>query len=219
MTLAEEDYIKAIYQLEADKKGKILTNDIAAKLNTKASSVTDMLKRLVKKELIHYQKYQGVSLNDEGKKIALKLIRQHRLWETFLVKTLGFGWESVHNLAEQLEHIHSDELIERLDQFLGNPAFDPHGEPIPLEKGRIWEIKSQTLSEVETGYEYVLDAVIQPNDDFLIYLNKINLQIGSIFKLKKIEPYDRSAEIELDEHTYFLSQETTHNLKVRKHGA
>lgn len=219
MTLAEEDYIKAIYQLEADKSGKILTNDIAAKLNTKASSVTDMLKRLERKDLIHYQKYQGVSLNEDGKKIALKLIRKHRLWETFLVKTLGFGWESVHDIAEQMEHIHSDELIEQLDQFLGNPAFDPHGEPIPLEKGHIWEIKSQKLSEVEPGFEYVLDAVIQPNDDFLKYLNKISLQLGSIFTLKHIEPYDRSAEIELEGHTYFLSQETTHNLKVRIHGA
>ncbi|MBN2616434.1 MAG: metal-dependent transcriptional regulator [Bacteroidales bacterium] len=219
MTLAEEDYIKAIYQLEADKKGNILTNDIAAKLSTKASSVTDMLKRLEKKGLIHYQKYQGVSLKENGKKFALKLIRQHRLWETFLVKSLGFGWESVHDIAEKLEHIHSDELIERLDHFLGHPAFDPHGEPIPLEKGRIWEIKSQKLSEVEPGYEYVLDAVIQPDNEFLIYLNKINLQIGSVFKLKNIESYDRSVEIEMERQTYFLSQETTFNLKVRKHGA
>jgi len=217
MTLAEEDYIKIIYQLETQQTGRILTNDIARKLNTKASSVTDMLKRLEKKGFIHYQKYQGVSLNEQGRAEAIKLVRKHRLWETFLVKTLEFGWEEVHDIAEQLEHIQSDELVERLSHFLGNPAFDPHGEPIPMEKGKVWETKSQKLSEVPSGTQYILDAVAHPTDSFLIYLNKIPLQIGTVFLLKNTEPFDHSAEIEVEGQSYFLSKETTQNLKVRKH--
>lgn len=217
MTLAEEDYIKAIYQLEMQQTGRILTNDIARKLNTKASSVSDMLKRLEKKGFIHYQKYQGVSLNENGKMKAVKLVRKHRLWETFLVKTLEFGWDEVHDIAEQLEHIQSDKLIDRLNQFLGTPAFDPHGEPIPLEKGNVWETKSQKLSEVPDGTEYVLEGVGHPTDSFLKYLNKIHLQIGTLFLLKNTEPFDRSAEIEVAGQSYFLSHETAQNLKVRKH--
>lgn len=219
MTLAEEDYIKAIFQLKQEGKNKILTNDIAAKLGTKASSVTDMFKKLEKKNLIHYERYQGVWLNDEGEKAALKLIRKHRLWETFLVKTLGFGWESVHNIAEQLEHVDSDELIERLDNYLGNPAFDPHGEPIPIEKGKFREAKSQRLSEVEPGDEYILDAVAQPDDEFLKYLNKIDLLIGTTLKINKKETYDQSLEIEVHHQTHLISNATATNLKVRKYGA
>ena len=217
MTLAEENYIKVIFQLESQQTGRILTNDIARKLETKASSVSDMLKRLEKKGLIYYKKYQGVSLNPEGKEIAIQLVRKHRLWETFLVKSLGFGWESVHEIAEQLEHIQSEELTERLDNFLGNPAFDPHGEPIPMEKGRIWETKSQKLSEVPVNNYYILDGVENPVDSFLKYLNKIRLQIGSIFFLEAIEPFDHSAKIKVEDQYYFLSQATTNNLKVRKH--
>ncbi|MBN2639807.1 MAG: metal-dependent transcriptional regulator [Bacteroidales bacterium] len=219
MTFAEQDYIKAIFQLEEERNNTILTNDLAARLGTKASSVTDMFKKLEKKNLIIYKKYQGVKLNEEGRKAALKLIRKHRLWETFLVKSLGFGWESVHEIAEQLEHIESDELIERLNQFLGYPAFDPHGEPIPLEKGKVWEAKSQKLSEVEPGNEYILDSVVQPNDEFLKYLNKINLLIGTKFRINSKESYDDSLQIQIEDQIHVLSKDTTNNLKVRKHGA
>lgn len=136
-SFTEENYLKAIYHLSADESKQVNTNQIAAILNTKAASVTDMLKKLSGKNLIDYERYQGVGLTDTGKTIALKIIRKHRLWEYFLVEKLSFGWDEVHDLAEQLEHIPSSELTDRLDEFLGFPKYDPHGDPIPDQSGAI----------------------------------------------------------------------------------
>lgn len=217
MTQAEENYIKTIFQLEVAAKGKILTNAIAEKLDTKASSVTDMIKKLQGKGMVTYEKYQGVNLTAVGKKAALELIRRHRLWETFLVKSLKFGWEEVHEIADQLEHIQSENLVEKLDAHLGFPESDPHGEPIPGKDGKLHIPNLLKLSGASTRKKYVLEGVLRPNDAFLRYLNKINLGIGSEFLVNKIEDYDQSMEILVQGKSCFLSKETTQNLMVKRY--
>ena len=150
-TLTEENYLKAIYKLHEDKPDKINTNAIAGLVDTAPASVTDMLRKLADKKLIRYAKYQGVSLTATGKKAAVSVIRKHRLWELFLVEKLGYSWDEVHEIAEQLEHIHSDSLVSRLSTFLGNPRMDPHGDPIPDENGNFHSRKSIPLSAA--GFE------------------------------------------------------------------
>jgi DtxR family transcriptional regulator, Mn-dependent transcriptional regulator len=130
-TLSEENYLKAIYHLSKEEDESVSTNALAERLETTAASVSDMLKKLAKKELIEYKKYQGVNISEKGKRVALQIIRKHRLWEVFLVEKLSFNWDEVHEIAEQLEHIDSPTLVKRLDEFLGYPKFDPHGDPIP----------------------------------------------------------------------------------------
>lgn len=146
LTVAEENYIKAIYKL-AERNEVVTTKDIADRVSTKPSSVSDMLKKLADKKYINYEKYQHISLTKLGEKLALKTIRKHRLWEVFLVEKLGFGWEEIHPIAEELEHINSDELVNRLDDFLGNPQYDPHGDPIPTVEGKISAVKVKKLAE------------------------------------------------------------------------
>ena len=133
----EENYLKAIFKIAENTNGKVSTNAIAEKLNTKASSVTDMIKKLAEKQLVMYEKYQGVKLTEDGEKIAIQIIRKHRLWEYFLVNTLDFKWDEVHEIAEELEHINSDALIDKLDKFLSFPQYDPHGDPIQIGRAHV----------------------------------------------------------------------------------
>lgn len=180
LTQSEENYLKAIFTLSQDSEGAISTNDLAEKMLTKASSVTDMLKKLCEKELLEYQKYQGCALTNEGKSHALAIIRKHRLWETFLVDKLSFGWDEVHEIAEQLEHIQSTELTDRLDEFLGFPKVDPHGEPIPGKDGRIESVSNRILlSESVVGMKALVMGVEDDQTEFLQYLNKIGLHLGT----------------------------------------
>lgn len=180
LTQSEENYLKAIFTLSQDTEGAISTNDLAEKMLTKASSVTDMLKKLCEKELLEYQKYQGCALTIEGKSHALAIIRKHRLWETFLVDKLSFGWDEVHEIAEQLEHIQSTELTDRLDEFLGFPKVDPHGEPIPGKDGRIETVSNRILlSESAVGMKAIVMGVEDDQTEFLQYLNKIGLHLGT----------------------------------------
>ncbi|MGB5928452.1 MAG: metal-dependent transcriptional regulator, partial [Cyclobacteriaceae bacterium] len=150
-SLAEENYLKAIYHLSTEDEGNVSTNAISETLNTKPASVSDMLRKLSGKELVSYRKYQGVSLTPSGRKVALQVIRKHRLWEVFLVDKLNFNWDEVHDVAEQLEHIQSPLLIHQLDEFLGHPAYDPHGDPIPDENGGFPEKEQSPLSELTVG--------------------------------------------------------------------
>ncbi len=180
LTQSEENYLKAIFTLSQDTEGAISTNELAEKMLTKASSVTDMLKKLCEKELLEYQKYQGCALTNEGKSHALAIIRKHRLWETFLVDKLSFGWDEVHEIAEQLEHIQSTELTDRLDEFLGFPKVDPHGEPIPGKDGRIESVSNRILlSESVVGMRAIIMGVEDDQTEFLQYLNKIGLHLGT----------------------------------------
>ena len=162
-TLSEENYLKAIYHLSTEEEETVSTNSLAERLQTTAASVSDMLKKLAKKELIEYKKYQGVNISEKGKRVALQIIRKHRLWEVFLVEKLSFNWDEVHEIAEQLEHIDSPILVKRLDEFLGYPKFDPHGDPIPDERGEFQAMPQITLSEMAPNQSGLLVGVKDTN--------------------------------------------------------
>lgn len=215
MTTSEENYLKVIYHLSNLSPKGVNTNAIAAMLDTKASSVTDMLKKLSEKDWIHYQKYQGVSLTDKGKFNAKIIVRKHRLWEVFLVEKLGFAWDEVHEVAEELEHIQSEKLINQLDQFLNFPSFDPHGDPIPNAKGEIIKIEKQLVSEIEVGRTITCVGVKDTSVDFLQYLNKQNISLGTKMKVLEKEPFDGTLKIEVNSNILVISDKIANNLYVK----
>lgn len=213
----EENYLKAIFKLSERTKANITTNAIAERLNTKAASVTDMLKKLNKKELIKYKRYNGVVLTSEGKAIAILIIRKHRLWEYFLVNKLNFKWDQVHEIAEQLEHIKSKVLIDKLDTFLGKPKYDPHGDPIPTNNGQIRDSHKITADNLNEKNIAIIVGVKDHSNSFLQYLDKLNLTINKKIKvLNKIE-YDNSMLIILDGKAKLtISKKVSENLYVEK---
>jgi DtxR family transcriptional regulator, Mn-dependent transcriptional regulator len=215
-TLTEENYLKAIYRIFESTGETVSTNAIAENLQINAASVTDMFKKLGQQKLVVYEKSKGVKPTDKGKKIALQIIRKHRLWETFMVEKLKLSWDEVHEIAEQLEHVHSDLLIERLDQLLNYPKFDPHGDPIPDKNGKLPVLKSILLSDAKAGSSYKITGVGKNSDSFLKYLKKIGLQLGEMIQVKEIEDYDGSMKIQLmsTKVDVMLSKEATANLLV-----
>ncbi len=215
LSFAEENYLKAIYHLAEQSGDSVSTNAIADMLNTRAASVTDMIKRLSGKGILSYQKYKGVYVSEEGRKAALQVIRKHRLWETFLVEKLKFNWDEVHDVAEQLEHIKSPLLIKRLDEFLGYPKYDPHGDPIPDEHGEYKSKPQAPVSSCETGQSVIVVSVQDDSPAFLQYLDKIGTYIGARIKvLDKVE-FDGSMEIQIDnKKTVFISREVSENIWV-----
>lgn len=215
MTLSEENYLKTIYHLSAIADAAVSTNAIAEKMDTKASSVTDMLKKLAEKNCINYIKYQGVSLTDTGKLAAKMIVRKHRLWETFLVEKLDFAWDEVHELAEQLEHIKSEKLINKLDDFLGNPTEDPHGDPIPDAQGRILKIEKQLLSECEKGRIGICVGVKDTSSDFLKYLDKQEIALGSQMEIIEKESFDASLRIRVGTSEITVSQKIASNIYIQ----
>lgn len=215
MTTSEENYLKVIYHLSNLSPKGVNTNAIAAMLDTKASSVTDMLKKLSEKDWIHYQKYQGVSLTEKGKLNAKIIVRKHRLWEVFLVDKLGFAWDEVHEVAEELEHIKSEKLINQLDQFLNFPSFDPHGDPIPNAKGEIKKIEKQLVCEIEVGKTITCVGVKDTSVDFLQYLNKLNISLGTKMKVIDKEPFDGTLKIEINNSVLVISDKIANNLYVK----
>jgi DtxR family Mn-dependent transcriptional regulator len=194
-SLSEENYLKAVYKLSDENKSQVYTTDLAKKMGTSSASVTDMLQKLGRKKFIIYRKYQGVKLTEQGKKSALNIIRKHRLWEMFLAEKLNFGWDEVHAVAEQLEHISSDKLIERLDEFLGYPSADPHGDPIPDSNGKVPAQHSVLLSSLSEGDKAVVSGVVDHHPSFLKYLETIGLNVGTVVKVENIAGYDRSMNI------------------------
>ena len=182
LSLTEENYLKAIYHLSDGGSKAVLTNELAEAMNTKAASATDMIKKLSAKEFISYEKYYGVNVTHKGKVEALMVIRKHRLWETFLVDKLGFNWDEVHEVAEQLEHINSSRLIEKLDEFLGYPKVDPHGDPIPDNKGKIKAQPQLPLDQLKKGYLGKIAAVKDSDSNLLKYLDKIGAKPGTKIK-------------------------------------
>lgn len=215
LSLVEENYLKAIYHLSAAGKNAVSTSALAENMHNKAASVTDMLKRLSAKGVIEYEKYRGVNISASGKSEALKVIRKHRLWETFLVEKLGFHWDQVHEVAEQLEHIQSSLLIEKLDAFLGHPRLDPHGNPIPDSEGRIQEIKQVPLSEFDIGKQGIVRSVSQGTPAFLQYLSKIGIYLGAPVKIVEKVEFDGSLEVLIGEDKrVFISREGAENLLV-----
>lgn len=216
-TFTEENYLKAIYHLRGGPGKGATTNAIAERLETKPASVTDMLKKLSDKKLLFYKKYQGVSLTAEGKAVAIRTVRKHRLWEVFLVKKLEFGWEEVHEIAEQLEHIRSTKLTDRLDEFLAFPKYDPHGDPIPDKNGVFPNRSDQTLTECEVGDTAILKGVKDTDPEFLKYLIKLNLNLGEELSVQEKEIYDNSMRVKLGDGTELnLSQQVSSNLYVTK---
>lgn len=215
MTFSEENYLKTIYHLTTLLDGEVSTNAIAEKMETKASSVTDMLKKLADKNLIHYKKYQGVSLAPAGLLAAKMIVRKHRLWEVFLVDKLDFAWDEVHDIAEQLEHIQSDQLINRLDDFLGNPTEDPHGDPIPDVHGRIVKIEKQLLSELHENQNGICVGVKDTSSEFLQYLDKQGIALGSNIKVLAKESFDQSLRIRIGDKEIAISNKIAGNLFVK----
>jgi len=211
----EENYLKSIYHLSLSNDGSVSTNSIAAALNTKAASVTDMLKKLADKQLINYTKYQGVSLTTEGETIAINIVRKHRLWEFFLVEKLHFKWDEVHELAEELEHISSAELVDRLDRFLDFPKYDPHGDPIPDNKGRIKSNELKPISLLDVNANGIVMGVREHAPAFLQYLDKLQLNIGKKIQVTDIIAYDQSVVLMLNDHTSVtISREVAKNILV-----
>ncbi len=217
LSTAEENYLKAIFKISERSQKSASTNAIAKHLNTSAASVTDMVKRLSEKKFINYEKYKGVTLTAEGSKIATQLIRKHRLWEVFLVKKLRFTWDQVHDIAEQLEHIQSNELIMRLDAYLDYPKFDPHGDPIPNSDGK-FTIRNQTpLSEMHKGQTGSLVGVREHHSDFLLYLNAQNIKLGTIISIMETIPFDKSMRVELDnKREILITHLVAQNLLIKK---
>lgn len=215
MTFSEENYLKTIYHLTIISNSEISTNAIAEKMETKASSVTDMLKKLAEKDLVNYKKYQGVSLTEQGKKAAKMIVRKHRLWEVFLVDKLDFSWDEVHDIAEQLEHIKSEKLINKLDDFLGNPTEDPHGDPIPDANGQIVKIEKQLLSELRENQAGICVGVKDTSSEFLKYLDKQGIALGSIIEIVGRESFDLSLKIKVVNKDLTISNKIASNLFVK----
>ena len=217
MTHSEENYLKVIYHRScSDFDKEVSTNVIAEALQTKASSVTDMLKKMAEKGWIEYRKYQGASLSEEGKKIALNVIRKHRLWEVFLVEKLNFSWDEIHEVAEQLEHIESDKLIEELDKFLQYPDTDPHGDPIPDKDGNMPVQQQILLSELSENQKGLCIGVKNTTKDFLQYLDKIQISIGDNIQVISIQPFDNSYQIMVGKEEKSISSLIAKNIYVKK---
>jgi DtxR family Mn-dependent transcriptional regulator len=215
MTLAEENYLKAIYHLDAKSTKGISTNAIADAMETKPSSVTDMVQKLAEKKLVSYQKYKGMQLTEVGRRAAANVIRKHRLWEVFLVEKLNFHWDEVHEIAEQLEHVHSTELIKRLDAFLDHPDFDPHGDPIPDSKGNIKKTEKKLLSALEKGQRGVCVGVKESSSEFLQFLDKKQISIGTKIHVLSKEYFDSSMVILIGNDQLFVSKRISENLYVQ----
>jgi DtxR family Mn-dependent transcriptional regulator len=213
----EENYLKAIYNLSSIENQVVSTNAIAEKLSTKASSVTDMLKKLADKKFIRYEKYQGAELTEKGKKIAVNIIRKHRLWEVFLVNHLNFKWDEVHEIAEELEHIHSEKLIDRLEQFLNFPQFDPHGDPIPNKEGKIFHHKEITIKDLKVGEYGIIVGVKDHHPEFLRYLENAKLILGTTIQVVKIFKWDNSFIIKCNnKKDISISDKVASNLYIKK---
>jgi DtxR family transcriptional regulator, Mn-dependent transcriptional regulator len=215
LTTSEENYIKVIYHLSLVSPKGVNTNAIAGMLNTKASSVTEMLKKLSDKELLIYQKYQGANLTESGLLTAKMIVRKHRLWEVFLVEKLHFTWDEVHDIAEELEHIKSEKLINKLDEFLDFPAFDPHGDPIPDENGAIKKLDKLLLSEAIIGRNYQCVGVKDTSVAFLQYLDKQKISLGSEIKIISKEDFDETLTIEVQDKTIIISNKIAINLYIK----
>ncbi|NRR91583.1 metal-dependent transcriptional regulator [Winogradskyella undariae] len=216
MTLAEENYLKAIYHLEQQFKKGVSTNALAEEMNTKASSATDMVKKLAEKKMVTHVPYQGATLSKAGRDYAVKVIRRHRLWEVFLVEKLNFSWDEVHEVAEHLEHINSDKLVNELDAFLEFPIYDPHGDPIPDKDGNFKTVEKIILAKAEIGFTYKCIGVDDTSSEFLKYLDSNSIGLGTIIKILHKEPFDNSIKLEIEDSEIVVSQSVAKNLYLKK---
>ncbi|NVK51812.1 MAG: metal-dependent transcriptional regulator [Flavobacteriaceae bacterium] len=213
---SEENYLKAIYHLSLASTKGISTNAIANKLATKASSVTDMIKKLADKNMLVYKKYQGVTLTEKGKKTAANIIRKHRLWEVFLVEKLNFSWDEVHDVAEQLEHIKSPKLINEIDALLGFPKYDPHGDPIPDKNGALHQIEKSLLASLKIKEKGICVGVNDSSATFLQFLDKQGIALGKEVEVVDKEDFDNSMTIKINKKAITISNKIANNLYIQK---
>lgn len=214
-SFTEENYLKIIYHLSQQQSAPVQTNAIAEGMQTRAASVTDMLKKLSDKKLIDYIKYQGVNLTEEGKAVAIKVVRKHRLWEVFLVEKLKFRWDEVHDIAEELEHINSAILVERLDDFLGYPKRDPHGDPIPDKDGIFEPSANIHLHEMTMGTKGIIIGVSEYAPSFLRHLERLGLTIGIALEILEITDYDGSVELTVDHKKINVSRDVAQHILIK----
>ena len=215
ITRSEENYLKTIFSVYMQTQSNVSTNEIANLLDTSPASVTEMIKKLQEKNLVIYEKYNGVMLSDDGKNKAISIIRKHRLWETFLVRKLDFSWSEVHDVAEQLEHIKSEKLIDKLDQLLNFPKFDPHGDPIPSKKGVFKFQERISIFEMGINEEGIIMGVSLDNRDFLDHLTKLKISIGTKVKVIEQIKFDQSMKIEFDSKIEHVSKEIAENILIK----
>jgi len=209
-----ENYLKTIYNLSSDNRAVVSNLKLAQKLNIKPSSVTESLRKLHELKYVIYEKSYGTRLTTAGAKMALNIVRRHRIWETYLAKELGFGWDEVHEIAEELEHVQNDKLIKKLSEILGNPNYDPHGDPIPDEKGKFKKANFLNLSEVKAGNRYKVMGVLDHSPVFLKYLEKNKLIIGAELYIKSIEEFDGSMVIQCGSKDMIISPKVSENIIV-----
>ena len=214
LSITEENYIKTIYHLSAGGNENVNTNAIADAMSTTAASVSDMLRKLSDKKLVDYEKYKGVQLTENGILIARRLVRAHRLWEVFLAEKLNYEWHEVHELAERLEHIRDENFVTRLDNFLGNPQYDPHGDPIPDANGNIEKSNAVPLSTLNKGATAVVVGVKNSSSNFLQYLDSIDIALGTKLKVMNVFNFDSSVEIKLPKKTISVSAKAAEHLLV-----
>lgn len=215
-SFTEENYLKAIYKLSELDQTNVSTNAIAEVLQTKAASVTDMIRKLADKKLLKYEKYKGVHLTEKGKRVAIDTVRKHRLWEMFLYDKLKFGWHEVHEVAEELEHIQSSLLIDKLDEFLGYPTHDPHGDPIPSKNGEIKKSNFVLLNSLVVGQMAVMSGVADHSALFLQHLDKIGFTLGRHCEVVEINAYDGSVKLKIDgKKVIDISKDVVKNTLVR----
>jgi DtxR family transcriptional regulator, Mn-dependent transcriptional regulator len=215
LTYTEENYLKAIFHLAPEDDGPVSTNALSARLCTQPASVSDMLRKLAAKQLVEYRKYRGVQLTSRGRTLALQVIRNHRLWEVFLVEKLNFTWDEVHEVAEELEHIRSPLLVQRLDEYLGRPRYDPHGDPIPDELGLLAEKNEVRIADLQRGESGRLSGIVNTGAPFLRYLDRMHIRLGDRLRVLEKMDFDGSMLIEIGGHQRLnLSREVTENLMI-----
>jgi DtxR family Mn-dependent transcriptional regulator len=214
LSISEENYLKTILKIGMKSGYPVSTNSIAHSIQNKAASVSDMLKKLAEKDLIQYQLYKGASLTSKGEDIALMQLRKHRLWECFLVNKLAFSWNEIHEIAEELEHINSPKLIDKLDEFLGYPKTDPHGDPIPDKMGKIQMNSFVPLVEIKPNQMVKILGVLDSSDAFLVHLNKLKLQLGNIITVVEVDNYDNTFLLEIEGKSMSISSKVAQNLLV-----
>ncbi len=212
----EENYLKAIYKISQEVSAPVSTSKLAEEMGVQSASVTDMIKKLSQKELLSYKKYHGVSLSDKGRKEAVRIIRKHRLWETFLVEKLSFGWGEVHEVAEQLEHVRSEQLVDRLDAFLDFPQVDPHGDPIPDKDGVVRRQANVPLTSLRPGQKGMISAVKHDGKDLLDYLDRHNLVLGNHLEVVEILDFDGSMQVKVAGKEQYVSEKIAGNILIAK---
>ena len=216
LSIAEENYIKNLYRAQSETGGCVSSGEMAKRMKTRASSVTEMAQKLSKKSLVSYAKYKGVKLTQKGRTAALKTIRRHRLWEVFLLDKLGYPWEEIHPIAEQLEHVNGPGLSNRLDAFLGYPQCDPHGESIPQADGKAIDLKTRTLYSLKKGESSSVVAIKNDSKAFLAHMNALKISIGTEVKVKGIIRYDQSRVVDIAGRERQLSPAVALQILVRK---